>query len=196
MEELTGGESISRFYSVQQRHLLSTGSRLNGDEWMQGFITRLLNISHSQWLLRNFTLHDRHYGFKRTKDRVEIILRIEELMQTDPNRIPEHSRFLLEIDPSHSPSSSFDTQSYWVAAMEAARGAQATAVWGNISRPPQSTFGLLQVQELIRTETRDMRHAPRNYNPAGKPIHGSTHPGQKAGGLRGLTESDRRRKPD
>ncbi len=154
------GRVSIRFYSVQQRYLLSTGSRLNGNEWMQGFINRLLNISHSQWLLRNFTLHDKQYGFKLTKDRVEVLLRIEELMHTNPNRIPEHSRFLLEIDPTHPASSSFDTQSYWVAAMEAARGAQANAVWGNIARPPTSTFGVFQVQETIRIETRDRHHVP------------------------------------
>ena len=191
---LMEGRVSTRFYSVQQRHLLSTGSRMNGDDWMQGFINRLLNISHSQWLLRNFTLHDRQYGFKRTKDRAEVLLRIEELMHTDPNRIPEHSRFLLEIDLSHPASSSFDTQSYWVAAMEAARGAQAAAVWGNISRPPTSRFGLFQVQESIRVETRDMYHAPRTS--AGERLHSSTYPDRQAGGLRGLTESDRRRKPD
>lgn len=193
---LMEGRVSIRFYSVQQRHLLSTGSRLNGDEWMQGFINRLLNISHSQWLLRNFTLHDKQYGFKRTKDRAEVLLRIEELMHTNPSRIPEHSRFLLEIDPTHSASSSFDTQSYWVAAMEAARGAQANALWGNIARPPTSTFGVFQVQETIRIETRDRHHAPRVTAPADRSAHISTYPVREAGGLRGLTESDRRRKPD
>ncbi len=73
---LMEGRVSIRFYSVQQRYLLSTGSRLNGNEWMQGFINRLLTISHSQWLLRNFTLHDKQYGFKCTKDRAEVLLRI------------------------------------------------------------------------------------------------------------------------
>ncbi len=117
-------------------------------------------------------------------------------MHTHPNRIPEHSRFLLEIDPTPSTSSSFDTQSYWVAAMEAARGAQANAVWGNIARPPTSTFGVFQVQETIRIETRDRHHVPHITAMTDRSAHTSAYPVREAGGLRGLTESDRRRKPD
>ena len=130
---LMEGRVLRKFYSVQQQHLLTTESRMNGDKWMQGFINRLINISHSQWLLRNFTLHDKQCGFKRMKDREEVILRIKELINTDPNRIPEHSRFLLEIDPNSLGSSLFDTQSYWVAAMVAVREVQANAVWGETS---------------------------------------------------------------
>ncbi len=154
------------------------------------------NISHAQWLLRNFTLHDKQYGFQRTKDQAEVLLRIEELMHTDPHRIPDHSRFLLEIDPATIAHSSFDTQAYWVAAMEAARGAQANAVWGNIARPPTSSFGVFQIRESIRIETRNMHHAPRVRAPAGTSVHTYAYPIRQAGGPRGLTESDRRRKPD
>jgi hypothetical protein len=108
---------------------------------MKGFITRLLHISHSQWLFRNFTLHDRVHGYRSLKDRAEVALCIEVLCHTDPNRIPEHSRFLLEIDTERLAKSDFDTQSYWVAAMEAACGASTVAVTGELTRPALSKFG-------------------------------------------------------
>ncbi len=72
---LLEGRVSNKFYTVQQLHLSTTESRMNGDEWMHGFISRLINISHSQWLLRNFTLHDRQHGFKRVKDKTEVLLR-------------------------------------------------------------------------------------------------------------------------
>ena len=117
---------------------------------MRGFITRLIHISHSQWLFRNFTLHDRLHGYRNLKDRAEVALRIEILSHTDPDRIPEHSRFLLDIDTERLAKSDFDTQSYWVAAMEAACGASTAAITGELSRPKLSTFGTFQVRESIR----------------------------------------------
>jgi hypothetical protein len=190
---LMEGRVSRKFYSVQRQHLLAVKSRMNGDEWMHGFINRLINISHSQWLLRNFTLHDRQLGFKRMKDRSAVLLQIEELMQTDPNRIPEHSKFLLEIEPNYMFTSSFDTQSYWVAAMEAARGAQASAARSIIARPQMSDFGLYQVREAIRIDMKEMHHTGDRYQPA--EVQLSTQP-EQADGINGLTESDRRRKPD
>jgi hypothetical protein len=80
--------------------------------------------------------------------------------------------------------------------MEAARGAQANAAWGNIARPQLSGFGVFQVRETIRIETRETYNAPRDRNQAGWTGNVSTQPRRQAGGLYGLTESDRRRKPD
>ena len=80
---------------------------------MRGFITHLIHISHSQWLFRNFTLHNRlHGGYRALKDQAEVALRNEVLSHTDLDRIPEHSRFLLDIDTEQLAQSDFDTQSY------------------------------------------------------------------------------------
>lgn len=66
---------------------------------MEGLIGRLVHISHSQWIFQNFTLHDStQCGYNPLKDKLAVQLQISELSHTDPGRIPEHSRFLLEID--------------------------------------------------------------------------------------------------
>jgi hypothetical protein len=166
---------------------------------MKGFITRLLHISHSQWLFRNFTLHDRVHGYRSLKDRAEVALCIEVLCHTDPNRIPEHSRFLLEIDTERLAKSDFDTQSYWVAAMEAACGALTVAVTGELTRPALSKFGTFQVREAIRREMGTMFHRQINTTqrqqstsvPHSNASYSGSFPPQT-----GLTDSDRRRKPD
>jgi hypothetical protein len=71
---------------------------MNGDDWMRGFISRLIHILHSQWLLQNFTLHDQAVGLCSLKDKATLLIKIDELRQVDPSRVPEHSRFLLEIN--------------------------------------------------------------------------------------------------
>jgi len=45
--------------------------------------------------------------------------------------------------------SDFDTQSYWVAAMEAACSAATAEVTGRLRRPNLSNFGTFQVRESI-----------------------------------------------
>ena len=133
------GRVSNHFYGIQRVHLAMAHSRLNGDDWMKGLITRLLHISHSQWLFRNFTLHDTQCGYRRMKEKAEVHLRIAELSNTAPDRIPDHSKFLLEINTEQLLAGDFNTQVYWVTAMEAARRAPAEAlVRGYIGLTPVS----------------------------------------------------------
>ena len=187
------GRISKEFYGIQCVHLSKSHSRINGNNWMKGLINRLVHISHSQWLFRNFTLHDTKCGYKRLKDKQMVQLQIIELSHTDPERIPEHSRFLLKIDTEVLKTSDYETQVYWVAAMEAARRARASALLNSTSsRPALSTFGTFTVRETIRQEMREMFGN-------GSMGDGSVTQRQALGPrnvITGLTESDRCRKPD
>jgi len=108
---------------VQQLHCSTYPGMLNGEDWMKKFISHLLHISHSQWILRNFTLHDRTRGYLRLQDRKEVLAQIEQLAESDPDEIPEGSKFLLEMDFKSLYDASFEKQSYWVRAMRAAKRA-------------------------------------------------------------------------
>lgn len=166
-------------------------SRINGDDWMKGLINRLIHISHSQWLFRNFTLHDTLCGYNRLKDKLAVQLQISELRLTDPERIPEHSKFLLEIDTEILKSSDYETQVYWVTAMEAARRARSSALLNTTaSRPALSSFGSFMVQESIRKEIREM------FGRASMTVRHDALLPEARNTTTGLTESDRRRKPD
>ena len=114
------GRICLHFADIQHNHLCSSDSLLNVDMWMRTFISKLLHITHSQWILRNFMLHDAAAGFLRLKDRLELITKIAELSTTNPTDLPEESRFLLEIDTNRLTEGDVDGQDYWVHAMEAA----------------------------------------------------------------------------
>ena len=114
------GRVCSQFAHTQHVHLSNSESLLNTDTWMRIFISKLLHMSHSQWILRNFMLHDTAAGYLRLKDRLELITKIAELSTTDPSTLPEESRFLLEIDTNRLAEGDLDGQDYWVHAMEAA----------------------------------------------------------------------------
>ena len=197
------GRVTKELYAVQRLHLATSDSRINGDDWMRGLILRLIHISHSQWLFRNFTLHDKQCGYRRLKDRAEVLVRIDELRHTDPDRVPEHSKFLLEIDTEQLIQGAYDSQVYWVSAMEAARRVPAAALMGlRLQRPPLSKFGTFVVREQIRREVREM------LGTEGTQSGNKRKRNDICTGLRKssrtfdrysddvLTESDRRRKPD
>ena len=95
-------------------------TRMNGSDWMKHFVSHLLHISHSQWLYRNFTLRETTRGYLRLKERQNILIKIDKLLDVNPNNIPPESRFLLEMDFDGLYRSSFEKQSYWVVAMKAA----------------------------------------------------------------------------
>lgn len=186
------GRISKEFYGIQCIHLSQSHSRINGNDWMKGLINRLIHISHSQWLFRNFTLHDTQCGYKRLKDKQAVQLQIIELSQTDPERIPDHSRFLLEIDTEILKTSDYESQVYWVTAMEAARRARTSAILASTgSRPALSSFGTFTLRETIRKEIGEMfGNGTRTADDASRQAPSARNANT------GLTESDRRRKPD
>ena len=43
---------------LQQLYLKTRKARMNGQDWIKQLITRLIKISHTEWIVRNITLHD------------------------------------------------------------------------------------------------------------------------------------------
>ena len=118
------GRISTKIASLQKSHLLLSGSRLTVKQWMSTFISHVLHITHSQWIFRNFMLHDKAMGYLRLKECTEAAVLIDGLMQSRPSAIPSDSQFLLEFDQDRLLDADSDTQQYWIAAMEAALAAK------------------------------------------------------------------------
>ena len=120
--ELLHGKIPKSLTTLQGNYCVSyrTYQGMTGRSWSRAFIYQLLQISHAQWLYRNFTLHHSTRGYLATKARLEILQKISDLASVDASEIPESSQFLLEIDFKGLILSRLDRQSYWVAAMQAA----------------------------------------------------------------------------
>ena len=118
------GRVSKRIYALQRNHLLTSSSQISAGSWMKQFISNILHITHSQWLFRNFMLHDSTAGYLRLKERATAAAQIDSLMSTNTSSIPEECSFLLEFDTEHLLQSDMDTQQYWIAAMEAALAAR------------------------------------------------------------------------
>ena len=112
------------FYAIQSFHLSMSGSLLNGEDWVKHVISKLLQITHAQWIFRNISLHDKTRGYLRNKKASEILQIINEFSEVAPEEIPEDSRFLLEINFTELTKSHLEHQTYWTLAMDAAVKAQ------------------------------------------------------------------------
>ena len=130
---------------------------------MRQFIGRILHITHSQWIYRNLILHDHRNGYLRRNEQESILLEIEKLADTNPDDLPEESRFLLEIDFDRLCRSDLGDQQYWVVAMAAARKAgqraarrcaRARRIHANRSRlvSRRRRMGILDVERQVRLD--------------------------------------------
>ena len=61
--EFLHGKVSVKIAKIQEIHCKLSDCRMTGEDWMKHFIGKLLQISHSQWLYCNFTLHDKTRGY-------------------------------------------------------------------------------------------------------------------------------------
>jgi hypothetical protein len=122
--EFLHGKVSVEIASIQRIHCMSsTACRMTGSDWMKAFISQLLQISHSQWIFRNYTLHDKQRGYLRLRLRSDILREVHRLLDTPPSEVPPESQYLLELDHSSMYTASYEDQAYWVLAVKAARRA-------------------------------------------------------------------------
>jgi hypothetical protein len=92
------GKISGHFRAIQAQHLRQHNARINGQDWVKLFITRLLKILHTQWIFRNLTLHNRNLGHLAQLRREELASELERLHSLDPGDVPKESWFLLDFD--------------------------------------------------------------------------------------------------
>jgi hypothetical protein len=108
----TEGYISTHFYDILKFHVAMSNSYLNGTDWTKQFISKLLHLMHSQLIYCNILLHNRRQGYLYSKQAAELLREIQELSEINPNKVPESSRFLLEINFTELTCSHLKTQRY------------------------------------------------------------------------------------
>ena len=146
---LEGKVSVS-IRRLQEFFLVGCDTMMTIDDWMRGFITKLLEISHSQWIYRNLTKHHASQGRIALKAREDLMREVERQLDLGLNNLPPESQCLLEIDPADLFCRTTEKVQYWLNATLAARAAGEralevsngkTASWLEIQR--DETYGHL-----------------------------------------------------
>jgi hypothetical protein len=101
---------------IQRRRL-----RKHAGHWCNGFILRLLQITHRQWTFRCGTVHLRGPDGLTSCQRSRLAQRCEDLLWTDPSTLLEEDKYLLDLDFEKLGEASSDMRKAWVSEMESAR---------------------------------------------------------------------------
>ena len=109
--------------TIQHQYSVICGSKHSADKWARGLITRLLEITHGQWLYRNIQVHDSTTGTIATKRKEEIQREIERQQEQGDEGLLAEDRYLMEVNLEDMETSSGERQSYWLLAIKAAREA-------------------------------------------------------------------------
>ncbi len=56
------GRISCQFHRLQYCHLIQARTNMTAASWTRTFISKILRITHSQWIFRNFILHDKTHG--------------------------------------------------------------------------------------------------------------------------------------
>ena len=121
----TEGYLSKHIHARQDLHLKMTSNQMNSTEWTKQFISKILQITHSQWIFRNISLHDKTHGYLHKKSTEELLEEIYRLAELDPDNVPTESRFLLEVNMGELTNLHIDNQAYWITAVTAAMMAKA-----------------------------------------------------------------------
>jgi hypothetical protein len=108
------------FKTIQRIHLSLYPCRITAANLMKGFISHLVQLSHSQWIFHNFTLHNKQPDYLRLQQSKEVLREVDRLLDTPSDELPQDSQYLLELDFSTLYKTLFECQSNWVLAMKAA----------------------------------------------------------------------------
>jgi hypothetical protein len=94
------------------------------DKWSSGLITRLLEITHGQWLYCNFMVHDPVSGTIATGKNEELLLEIERQWDLGDAGLQDEDKYLAEANLGDSETTSGERQHYLLLAIKTARKAK------------------------------------------------------------------------
>ena len=132
------GKVAKQFLKIQRIHILSSNTLLTPQAWIRIFISKILDISHAQWIYRNYSKHHHQKGMLQLQAREDVLREISRQLELPPSEIPESAQYLLEIDHTQDGlDGDFVDQQYWLLAIKAARlDGQRQALGRRRPRPP------------------------------------------------------------
>jgi hypothetical protein len=122
------GMILTEITNIQRQYIAVNGSRMSLDKWCTGLITRLLEITHGQWLYRNYIVHDPVSGTIPTAKKEEFLLEIERQRDLGNADLLEEDKYLAEVNLEEMATSSGEWQHYWLLAIQTARNHYALRV--------------------------------------------------------------------
>ena len=116
------GMISKEFRKIQEVHSGLYGT-IPGNKWAQCLVTKLLEITHGQWLVRNFLIHDEVSGMLALERKEDLQIAIEEQIEMGVRGLDEEDKYLMEIKLEDLETTRGESQAYWLLAAQSARKA-------------------------------------------------------------------------
>jgi hypothetical protein len=110
----------SEIWVIQTTH---TALSVNAEKWTVELITKLLKVTHGQWLYRNVQVHDKVAGTLVTLRKEEIQMQIEERQALGTAGLLDEDCHLGECNLGDLKDTSGIKETYWLLAIKAAQEA-------------------------------------------------------------------------
>ena len=109
--------------AIQSSYSSGTGLRCNPVNWGRDLVTRLLEVTHGQWLYRNVQVHDRISGTLATQAKEELQMEIERQQELGTEGLLEEDCYLADCNLGDLEETSGIYETYWLLSILAAREA-------------------------------------------------------------------------
>ncbi len=106
------GMVSKKLLQIQSAHLSQCNSGHTAKKWISGFITQLLQVTHSQWIYRCVLVHNQTTGTLILAHKNELLKEIDHQLALGPEGMAEKDRFLLECNFEDMVSTSGEQQEY------------------------------------------------------------------------------------
>ena len=114
------GRVSTQFFQLPEKYMRDIHARQNIKSWAVHFISRLLQITHQQWLYRNMRLHIRLVEGKTANEHEVIRQQVVDMLHTkEEDLLPQHQH-LLHRDFSALGEGATTDRQYWLADMSSA----------------------------------------------------------------------------
>ena len=115
---------VSKVVRIIQRTQASVlGIRLSTKRWGVELVTRLLEITHGQWLYRKVQVHDRITGTLAMQRKEELQMEIERQQELGTEVLLEEDCYLAECNLGDLETTLGMKETYWPLAIQATREA-------------------------------------------------------------------------
>ncbi len=106
------GMVSKKLLKIQSAHLSQCNSECTAKKWISGFITQLLQVTHSQWIYRCILVQDQATGTLILAHKNKLLKEIDHQLALGPEGLAEEDRFLLECNFEDMVSMNGEQQEY------------------------------------------------------------------------------------
>ena len=124
------GRITALWLEYREEDIAAHNLKSSAASWGKGFICKLLELTHSQWVYRNTEVHHKVEGMTMTQHEA-LMKDVGRFAEVDPADLLPENRRLLDVDFEALGKGAAVDRKYWVAEMDAAVAAASHAVRGS-----------------------------------------------------------------